>query len=242
MARKEARWEQGTRVHVWRSRLGWIALAAFVVFSCIGIRYAFGPPDASAQAPARELPAAAPASQGPTGAAAPEQSPQPPSDIAALVNRQQITRDALAAACLKRFGKEVLESMVNKRLIEIHCQQQGITISDAEISAEIQRLAEKFNLGVEQYLKLLEKERGIKKEEYARDILWPTLALRKLSASQLTVTSDEIKKAYEANYGPAVKARLIVVEDVQLAQQLHAEVQQRPEEFPRLARDYSTDV
>ena len=39
-------------------------------------------------------------------------------------------------------------------------------------------MARKFSLTKDQWLKMLEKERGIKPVRYAQDIIWPTLALR----------------------------------------------------------------
>ena len=44
-------------------------------------------------------------------------------------------------------------------------------------------MSRKFALGKDQYLKMLEKERGIKPMRYAHDIIWPTLALRELAAT-----------------------------------------------------------
>ena len=42
----------------------------------------------------------------------------------AVVNGQDIRRDALATACVERFGEEVLEGLVNKRLIMHHCRNR----------------------------------------------------------------------------------------------------------------------
>src|SRR5690606_30652383 len=129
--------------------------------------------------------------------------------------------------------------LVNKHLIAEHCQRHNITITNGEVDDEIARVAGRFNLGVEQWLQMLEKERGISPHHYARDIIWPTLALRKLAADKLTVSEKELREAYETEYGPAVQARLIAVHDLQLAKQLHAQLVARPEEFARLAREHS---
>ena len=72
-------------------------------------------------------------------------------------------------------------------------------------------MAARFKIGRQQWLQMLEKERGINEQQYTRDILWPTLALRKLAADQLQVTDQQVQEAYEAQFGEAVKARLIVV-------------------------------
>lgn len=184
--------------------------------------------------------------QAPAGKPAAEGQPtrpgKPTHDVMAIVNGQDISRQMLAEACVERHGEEVLESLVNKRLIMHHCKNRQITVTRQEIDAEVERMAKRFKLSREHWLELLERERGIKAEEYARDVLWPTLALRKLAAEDLTVSEQELNKAYETQYGAAVRARLILVGNQQLAQQLHQQLTAQPQEFARLAMQHSEDV
>jgi parvulin-like peptidyl-prolyl isomerase len=167
---------------------------------------------------------------------------RPQHDVMAVVNGEDIRRDALGAACVDRFGEETLEGMVNKRLIEHHCRNRNITVSDQELSGEIDRMAARFKIGREQWLQMLEKERGINEQQYAHDILWPTLALRKLAADQLQVSDEQIQEAYDAQFGDAVKARLIVVSTRDEAEKLHRQLVAQPDDFPRLAMQRSQDV
>jgi parvulin-like peptidyl-prolyl isomerase len=167
---------------------------------------------------------------------------RPQHDVMALVNGQDISRADLMDACVRRFGEEVLESLVNKRLIMNHCERRGLQVTQEEIAAEIDRMAQRFQLGREQWLDMLQQERGISAQEYARDIVWPTLALRKLADSQLQVSDEEIAKAYEREFGEMVRARLIAVRDEAQAQKLHAHVSANPDEFARTAIESSEDV
>ncbi|MFM7931111.1 MAG: hypothetical protein ACKO9Q_25665, partial [Pirellula sp.] len=98
--------------------------------------------------------------------------------IVALVNSQKITLQDLANLCVMRHGEEVLENMVNRYLILQACQERKIEISQKDVDDEIGRIASKFNLSVQMYLKLLDTERDIRPEYYASDIVWPMLALR----------------------------------------------------------------
>lgn len=166
----------------------------------------------------------------------------PKHDVMALVNGRDISRRDLIDACVRRHGEDVLESLVNKRLIMNHCEKRGITISREEINAEVDRMASRFKLGHEQWLEMLEKERGLSAEEYARDVVWPTLALRKLAANQLEVSAKELQQQYESQFGPMVRARLIAVSDEKLAQQLRQQLLKQPKQFARLAMDHSQDV
>src|SRR3989304_3448653 len=164
---------------------------------------------------------------------------RPKHDVMAVVNGEDIRREALAAACVDRFGEETLEGMVNKRLIEHHCRNRNLKVTDAELSAEIDRMAARFKLGRQQWLQMLEKERGINEQQYTRDILWPTLALRKLAADRLHVTDQRGQEAYEAQFGEAVKARLIGVATREEAEKLHRQLVADPSQFARLAIQYS---
>lgn len=166
----------------------------------------------------------------------------PQHDVMAIVNGQDISRPALAQACVERFGEDVLESLVNKRLIQHHCRNRGVTVGDVEIEQEIDRMAKRFKLGREQWLGLLHDERGVKPEEYKRDILWPTLALRKLAAKDLTVSEEELNRAFETRHGPSVQVRLLVVQDAQRAVQLQKQLVANPDDFARLAMQESVDV
>jgi parvulin-like peptidyl-prolyl isomerase len=163
-------------------------------------------------------------------------------DVMAVVNGQDIKRDALGTACVERFGKDVLEGLVNKRLIMHYCRNRNIEVTDADVDAEVDHVAKKLKLGREQFLQLIEQQRGITAVQYKRDIVWPMLALRKCAADQLTFSDAQLNEAYEAQYGPSVKCRLIVVADRKLAEQLHRQLTDRPDDFARLAMQSSVDV
>ena len=157
---------------------------------------------------------------------------RPQHDVMAIVNGKDISRKQLTDACVRRFGEDVLESLVNKRLIANHCAKRGITVTNEEITAEIDRMAKRFQLGREQWLDLLQKERGVSPQEYARDIVWPTLALRKLADEPVAgVAARRSHRAYEQAYGEMVRARLIAVSDAAKAQKLQAELTAHPDNF-----------
>ena len=217
---------------LWRSQIGWIVAAAVVLAGVLQFRQAEGPPEAQAQS------AKSPAVVEPDL----PRAEHPQHDVMALVNGQDISRQDLGDACLQLHGEDVLESLVNKRLILNHCEKRGIAITPADIDAEINRMAARFKLGREQWFELLQRERGIGPEEYARDIVWPTLALRRLAASDLQVTPEEVQRALDQQYGEMVPARLIAVGSRELAEQLQAQLSADPEKFARLAIEHSIDI
>lgn len=177
-----------------------------------------------------------------TPATKPAQPGFPQHDVRAIVNGEDISRQALAQACVERFGEEVLESIVNKRLIQHHCRNRQITVTDTEIEAEVTRMADRFKITRDQWFDLLRNERNVQPEEYKRDIVWPTLALRKLAAKELTVSDEDLKQAYDMRFGPSVQARLIVVSSGERAQVLQQNLSANPDDFARTAMQESEDV
>jgi len=225
----------------WKRRLT-AALSAFLlVGSCIAIRYFWGAERASAGPHVAPASQTAPQSPRPATPAVPAQSAPAQARVVATVNNEEITREELAAECLRHYGKEVLESLANKYLIILECQRRNITVTNEEVNAEIERMASRFKLPVDQWLKMLKQERGVSAKQYANDIIWPTLALRKLGGERLQVTAEELQKEYESIYGPSVKGRIIVCNTPQKAQQVLAEARANPAEFGNLAKDRSDD-
>lgn len=161
--------------------------------------------------------------------------------VMAVVNGEQITRTELGRECIRRYGGEVLESMVNRHLILAACTEKGITITNQDVNAEIDRIASRFGLARDKWLELLEEERGFSEVQYKNEVIWPMIALRQLAASDIEVTPEEIKKAFESEFGRKVRARLIAVSKKDLAEKLRAQAMANPASFGELSKNNSED-
>ncbi len=182
----------------------------------------------------------------PLARAAKQAGPQRPASdtvlqVVARVNNEDITRNELAEECVLHYGEDVLERMTKKLLIIQECKRRNIQVTQQEINAEIHQMATRFKLPVDQWLKMLKEERGINPSQYSNDIIYPTLALRKIAQGQLSVTEEELRIEYEKFYGPSVKARMIACKSPELAKQLHAQVMANPSEFGAIAKNESED-
>jgi len=122
------------------------------------------------------------------------------------------------------------------------CEQRNITVSQDEVAEEIRQTATKLSMPVDQLLTVLKNERGITPVQYADDIIWPMLALRKIAGDQLQITPQELAVEYQKYYGPAVRARMIACGTLEKAQRVHAAAVANPEEFGNLAKQESEDV
>jgi parvulin-like peptidyl-prolyl isomerase len=241
--------------------------AVVIVLACLAWRVGTGDSRADAQIPLLRgrAPAAAPAAppapaqpqapapRGAAGAAkggsatalqnAPKGPAQPPEQkLAAMVNGAEIPQAQLAEECVARHGATVLEAIVNKLIIEQGCKQQGISVGAEEVDAEIDVMAKRFNLPRDKWIELIRDERGVTAQQYADEIVWPMLALRRLAHAGIEPTPEELVEAHEHQFGPAVKARIIVLRTQAEAERIRAEVLAKPEEFGAHARQHSIDV
>ncbi len=138
--------------------------------------------------------------------------PVSPTDPIAVVNNQVITRQQLADECVAREGKKILELLVNRVLIEQALARRKLSITAAEIDQEIDDVAQRFGINREGWLRTLDKERGISPSQYAREIIYPALALRKLCAGRVQVTDEDMQDAFESQYGDKLRCRMILVD------------------------------
>ncbi len=159
----------------------------------------------------------------------------------ARVNRQMIGWDEVADECMARYAQEVLDNLINRKIIQQACEAQGIEITDAEVNGEIVKIAKRFNLTVENWLQMLESERHLTPAQYKRDVIWPMLALRKLAGDQVTISKQELERGFIRNYGQRVKARVIVLDNPRRAAEVWEKARAKPDEFERLARQHSID-
>ncbi len=167
--------------------------------------------------------------------------PVNPSDPIAVVNNQVISRQQLADECVAREGKKILDILVNRTLIEQALARKHLSVTAAEIDEEIDQVAHRFGIGREGWLKTLDKERGISPSQYAREIIYPALALRKLSADRVQVTPRDLQDAFESQYGDKLRCRMILVDKLDTARTLWEELHKNPGGFEKLAQEHSMD-
>ena len=175
--------------------------------------------------------------------------------IAAIINGRQITLRELSEECIDRHGIEVLEGTINRHLLEQAMRAKKLTITQPELDAEIARAAIAMGkttsdgkADVKAWIDMVTKEQHISYDLYVRDAVWPSVALKKLCGN-IDVTDEDMHRGFEANYGPRVKCRVIVLGNLRKAQEVFSIAQQElnkhPEQggelFGRLAEQYSID-
>jgi parvulin-like peptidyl-prolyl isomerase len=169
--------------------------------------------------------------------------------VAALVYDTEISMRELADDCLARHGQEVLDGVIGHKVVELECRKRGIAITEKDIDREIARAAmmgvtakKDGSPDVDAWLKLIRK-RGISLDVYRHDLVWTSVALKRLVGDKIEVTDDDLKKGYEANYGERVRCLAIVLNEQRRAQQVWemARKNNTSEYFGKLAGQYSVE-
>ena len=123
--------------------------------------------------------------------------------VVATVNGEQIPYKELADECLLRHGKEVLEVEISHLLLQQALAKQNSPsrkrtwtrklATPPSSPASSTRMASPTSTSG---CTLATKEQGITKEQYMRDSVWPSAALKKLTDGTIQVTDDDIEKGF----------------------------------------------
>jgi len=166
----------------------------------------------------------------------------PSAKPAAIVNGTNISERELADACLARYGSVVVGALINKVIIGQACERNGVVVTPADVDNEISEMSQRFNVPRDEWLSLIQRERGVTEKQYREDIVWPMIALRRLARESLEPTDEQLTEQFQNQYGPTVKARIIVLRNREDAEKVRAEVLNDPESFGIVAREKSVDV
>lgn len=161
----------------------------------------------------------------------------------AIVGRDKITEEMLAKECISRYGKEVLEELINRVIIQQACETEGKKVTKDEVEAEIAKTAKRFQLDPIEWQKMLQAERNISPEQYRLSVVWPMLALRKLAETSALddVADEDVEKEFERQYGVRVKCRMIMLDNFRRAQTVWNDCKKQEKTFEELAQEHSMD-
>jgi parvulin-like peptidyl-prolyl isomerase len=169
--------------------------------------------------------------------------------VAAMIYDDEISLRQLADECMVRHGQEVLEGMISHRIVAIECKRRSITITEKDIDREIAQAAamgikskSDGSPDVEGWLALI-KKRGIPLDVYRNELIWTSVALKKLVGNKVVVTDEDLKKGFDANYGERVRCKAVVLNDMRRANQVFemARRNNTSEFFSKLATQYSVE-
>ncbi len=170
--------------------------------------------------------------------------------VAAVINRQNLPLKTLEDECIKRFGPKVLDGAVHRKILEGALQAANLSVTQADLDQEVARAAEYYGMlhpdgrpNIEAWMKEVLSEDGATVELYMADVVWPTVALKKMIADKVTVDENDFRKGFESNYGPRAEILAIVCSNQRTAQEVWQLARDNPTEqfFGELASQYSVE-
>ncbi len=165
-------------------------------------------------------------------------------EVVATVNGEEITKDELYEAMLTTGGRDILDRLIMNQLVIQEAKKQGIVVSEAEVTEEIQKVIDESFNGMAEFFHQTLSEYGVT-EETVREELRTELFLRKIAESELDITEEDEREFFAANQAAfniheQVEARHILLDNMEEAENV-IQMLEEGKDFGELAGEYSTD-
>ena len=170
--------------------------------------------------------------------------------VAAFINRQPIPMTTLEDEVIKRFGPPVLENEINRRIVNGAVKANKVNVTEQDLYTEVARAADYYGFlkndgspDVEAWIAKVLKESNVSREIYLADVVWPTVALKKLTFDKVEVTQQDLQDGYDYDYGPRAEVMAIVCSNQRTAQEVWQMARDKPSDqfFGELAAQYSVE-
>jgi hypothetical protein len=132
---------------------------------------------------------AAPAPRPP---ASPLAKPVP--EVVATVDGTPITRDQLIERCLERYGARELDKLVWMQVLRQAGKDRGTAVTTEDLEREARTIADRLGLTVDEWYRKLEADRELPKPVYLRDVLYPSVMVRRLQATGQTADLEVLRR------------------------------------------------
>ncbi len=141
------------------------------------------------------------------------------------------------------YQQEVLGQLVNRELLEVATDREGISVTDGDVEAELQQIAEE-NGGIEA-LEEQAAQSGLPREDL-RNVVRDVVLEQQLGdalTEDVDIPEADLQAAYDQNLRnfDQVDSRHILLEDEASARRVLDLVVADPDSFPTLAADLSID-
>jgi hypothetical protein len=194
---------------------------------------------AGAQAPPRQLPAKTQRE----ATALPSSTSEYSQRAVAYINETiPLTREDFGEYLIAREGQDRINNFVNRKIIELACQEKGIEVTAAEVEADLAETIKSLNTTVKDFESKILKPHNKTLYEWKEDAIRPRLMLSKLCRDRVKVSEDDISKGYEAYYGEKIDCRIIMWprNEKGQAMQIYNKIRDNDSEFERAARHQAT--
>ncbi len=164
--------------------------------------------------------------------------------IAVYNGQTPITREELGEFLIARYGVEKLEALINHILIDKECQAHGIRVTAEEVEAALGDDLKKLNVDLKAFEKEFLGPYNKNVYEWREDVIRPRLMMTKLCRDRVKVNEDELKLAYEANYGEKLDCHMILwpAEQTKFAMMEYSQIRDNPVAFDEKAKHQASST
>ncbi|WP_121609495.1 peptidylprolyl isomerase [Mesobacillus foraminis] len=164
-------------------------------------------------------------------------------DVVASVNGVSISKEELYSTLVKQYGASSLSALIDNKIIEQEADKKDITITDKEITEELQTYIDSYG-GEEAFQSALEQS-GLTENDVKSDVE-NYLKIEKLLEPEIKVTEEEMKTYFDENKESfneqeQVEASHILLDEKKTAEEV-AQKLADGQDFAELAKEYSTDA
>lgn len=158
--------------------------------------------------------------------------------IAATVNGEPIARLSVIQEVEKQGGKQILETLINERLIMQEARTKGVNVTQEEVDAEIASIEDQVKTQGQTLDQVLALQ-GVSREEFDKQVKIQVI-IKKLVADKISVTDEDISKYMEDNKDYLPEAS----DEAELKAQVKEQLTQQKisEEFQTLLTDLRTNA
>ncbi|WP_159888022.1 peptidylprolyl isomerase [Paenibacillus puerhi] len=175
-------------------------------------------------------------------------NPEPPSKAEqeraiASIGELVITRQDLQQQLLQKYGKEVLDQMIDREVVRREAVAVGISADEPEIKRELERMQQGYE-SESQFYQAMEEQLGLSREALNADVKHKLL-MEKVSIQGIQVGDvevDEYIRHHQEEFQPRVQLRLeqIVTASREQANRASSELA-KGTDFAKVAKERSLD-
>lgn len=165
---------------------------------------------------------------------------------AAIVGDKTISNDEYVTALKQKFGKQVLNDMINREVVFQEAKRSGITVDPKQLEQELSQIRDSYGSRTDsEFEAALTKQAGTTVEALKQEISYQIL-LQTLATKDMTIKDEELINVYNSRsdrYTRPMQVRLgqIVVASQKEAEQVLADLKNGAD-FQTIAKARSIDA
>lgn len=136
-----------------------------------------------------------------------------PSPAVATIQDRAITEDEWIQALKKRYGQEMLMTLLNRKAVALEAESRGIDVTQAELEAEIETMSRAYG-SKERFFAQMEEQLGIPEEELRTETTY-RLLLEKIATADVHIEEqyiDDYLQRHPDQFRPKKQLDLSLIE------------------------------